>query len=113
MKVDGTYIGECIYPLNFDVTDYSRFERDTFGNITVIQRGYSDTITFTVYCDNLEQAMLTKSILTSKRAVKATYSGNEDIPITQIEGYLRSLKIEIIDREKAQFTFTVETEVTT
>lgn len=111
MTVNGTPIGLCLYPLDTDLVDYSRFDRDEFGEITVIQRGYSDTVTYQVEVDPAEAATI-KAFLSSLRSESATYIGAEESPITHITGYLRSLKFDYKDWGHVIATFTVESDVT-
>ena len=110
MTVNGTEIGLCIYPLDTDLVDYSRFDRDEFGEITVIQRGYSDTLTYQVELPRGQEAGI-KSFLSSLRTTKATYVGHPDAPLTHMEGYLRSLKISVNDWGHTVATITVESDV--
>lgn len=110
MTVDGTPIGECLYPLDIELTDYSRFDRDVFGAITAIPRGYSDGATFIVLAD-YATATSARSTLASKRGVQAVYIGHPDHPITHVTGYLRSLKSEVVNWNRLLLTFTVETDV--
>jgi hypothetical protein len=111
MTVDGTPIGECLYPLDIDLVDYSRFERDPFGEITAIKRGYSDSVTFVVLASDYATATTARSTLASKRAEQAEYIGHPDHLITHITGYLRSLKTELVNWNRVLFTFTVDSGV--
>ena len=107
-----TEIGFCVYPFDTDLVDYSRFDRDEFGEITVIKRGYSDTMTYQVEVEK-EQAASVKAFLSSLRTQKATYIGHPDAPLTHMEGYLRNLKFEVKDWGYIMATLTVESDVMT
>ncbi|MFD2112566.1 hypothetical protein [Thiorhodococcus fuscus] len=112
MTVDGDPIGICIYPLDRETVDYSLLERDeTFGDITAIPRGYSDSVSYIVVAEDASQALAARSILTSKRGVQATYVGHPDHPISHCVGYVTRIKTNTESLNHVLLTFTVETDV--
>ena len=110
MTVDGTSIGECLFGTEVSIVDYSRKDRDEFGNITLIERGYSDLVTYQVLIDT-DQAAQVRTLLASKRATSATYIGHADHDVTQVEGYLQEFTITLENWNKSSLVLSVEGEV--
>lgn len=77
-------IGRNIYDLETELMDFSRFERDTWGNINVIRRGYSDRVKFNYVTEVTEQV---RQLLISRRATLTVFIGHGDYPITHVLGY--------------------------
>lgn len=112
MTVDGTPIGLCLFGTEVSMVDYSRKERDPFGNITIIPRGYSDVVTYAVDIDTHETDQV-RTLLASKRAVKALYVGTVNNAATIVEGYLNNFTINMSDWNTSQLSLEVESEVIT
>lgn len=110
MTVDGVAIGMCLYGTEVGIVDYSRKDRDTFGNITLIPRGHSDLVSYKV-CIDTDQAAVVRSLLASKRAVSAVYVGHVDHDATKVTGYLVSFSITLDNWQKSSLTLEVEGEV--
>lgn len=81
-------IGTTLYGTELGIVDYSRKERDVFGDIAIIERGYTDTVkyNFEAVTDGLGQ---TKHYLASLRAKAAVYIGSVLLPETIIYGWYR------------------------
>jgi hypothetical protein len=109
MTVDGVEIGRCLYGTEVGIVDYSRKERDTFGNITLIERGYSDLVRYNVIIETA-QASTVRALLALKRAVSAAYVGSADHDITHVTGYLQSFSIDL-QPNYSPLTLEVEGEV--
>jgi len=110
MTVDGSSIGLCQYGTEITMKDYSRKERDEFGDITVIERGYTDYVSYkvTIATDEADQV---RNLLASKRAVSAEYVGSTDLDVTQVTGYLNNFTITLRDFEESDLTLEVESEL--
>ena len=109
MTVDGIEIGQCLYGTEVGIVDYSRKERDTFGNITLIERGYSDLVRYNVVIETSDAAVV-RALLASKRASSAVYVGHADHVITHVTGYLQSFSIDL-QPNYSPLTLEVEGEV--
>lgn len=110
MTVDGAAIGQCLYGTEVGIVDYSRKERDEFGDITVIERGYADLVNYRVLIET-EQAAAVRALLASKRAVSATYSGHADHEVLIVTGYLNQFSISLENWQHSLLTLEVEGEV--
>lgn len=110
MTVDGVAIGLCQYGTEISMRDYSRKERDVFGEITIIERGYTDYITYKVTIET-QQAAQVRNLLASKRASLAEYVGTTDLDATQVTGYLNNFNIVLRDFEESDLTLEVESEL--
>jgi hypothetical protein len=110
MTVDGVEIGHCLYGVDVSIVDYSRKERDTFGEITLIERGYTDLVSFPVEIatENAEQI---KNYLASKRATLAQYVGDSSMFVTRVTGYLNQFEITLDNWKTSTLTLEVEGEV--
>jgi hypothetical protein len=109
MTVDGIEIGHCLYGTEVGIVDYSRKERDTFGNITLIERGYSDLVRYKVEVLTSQVGQI-RDLLASKRAVSATYVGDSTLDVTSVTGYLNSFSLSIDDWQHSSLTLEVEGE---
>ncbi len=103
-------IGACAYGTETGIVDYSRKERDTFGNITLIERGYSDVVRYKVEIAT-EDSGYVRDTLASLRAVPARYTGSNFLSVVNIIGYLQSFSITLDDYNTSSLTLEVEGEV--
>jgi hypothetical protein len=110
MTVDGVEIGHCLYGVDVGIVDYSRKERDTFGEITLIERGYSDVVSYPVEINTADIAQI-KNLLASKRAIQATYVGSLDVSVTEVSGYLAQFDITYDNWKTSTLTLEVEGEL--
>jgi hypothetical protein len=81
-----TEIGSCLYGTDISIMDFSRKERDTFGNVQLIERGYADTIDYKLEVRTDEVGPI-KGFLASLRAVQAVYVGSQNLSETIVYGY--------------------------
>lgn len=79
-------IGLALYGTEVGITDYSRKERDTFGNITLIERGYTEQIKYRLGF-NTEEADAIRQLLADRRAVATIYIGAATHSETIAYGY--------------------------
>lgn len=110
MTVDGFIIGKCLVGTVVGFTDFSRFERDEFGNLTIIERQYTDNITYQVQIETIRSDEI-RNFLASLRATLAIYIGTEKFSITQVSGYLDDFTISMDDDYYSTITITVESEL--
>jgi hypothetical protein len=112
MIVDGVSIGHCLYGVDIGIVDYSRKERDVFGEITLIERGYTDLVSFPVEIATADAEQI-KNYLSSKRAVSATYIGDSSLSVTHVIGYLNEFEITLDNWKTSTLLLEVEGEVHT
>lgn len=117
MLVAGTPIGWCLNGTEVSIVDYSRKERQFDGSIIVIERGFTDYVSFKVRVPSANVAAV-RSLLASKRAVSTVYQGQprEGVPdgikqAVTVMGYLNSFSISIDSFEYSTLTLEVEGEV--
>ncbi len=110
MTVDGFVIGECLVGTDVGIVDYSRKERDEFGDITVIERGYTDYITYRVQIET-SRADEVRTKLASVRAVLAAYVGTEKYVVTEVQGYLNNFTITLDSDTYSSLSLEVESEL--
>lgn len=70
-------LGIHLWGLRFGIQDFSRIERDQFGQLDITQRGYIDVITYQVRVAT-PAASRAKRILTNQRGRPTVYIGNTD-----------------------------------
>jgi len=105
-------IGMCLYGTSLGIIDYSRKERDTFGAITIIERGYTNRIKYNAEIRTID-ADLVRSLLASKRATLAQYVGHSSETSTIVVGYLTQFSIKIEDFMTSKLELEVEGQVIT
>ncbi len=110
MTVDGFVIGECLVGTDVGIVDYSRKERDEFGDITVIERGYTDYITYNVLIETARSDEI-RAQLASVRAVPAVYIGTDKYAVTQVTGYLNNFTITLDSDTYSSLSLEVESEL--
>lgn len=110
MTVDGFVIGECLVGTSVGINDYSRKERDEFGNIIIIERGYTDHITYNVMVETARADEI-RSLLASVRATVAAYVGVESMAVTKVDGYLNNFTLTLDNAELSTLTLEVESEL--
>ena len=87
-----TVIGTAVYGSSVGIDDYSRKERDVFGNIIVTERAYSDTADFPVVVDTARVTKI-KKMLTDIRAKPVVWVGEETYEATIIYGFFKSFDL--------------------
>ncbi len=87
-----TVIGTAVYGSGVGIDDYSRKERDVFGNIIVTERAYSDTADFPVVVDTARVSKI-KKMLTDIRAKPVVWVGEETYEATIIYGFFKSFDL--------------------
>ena len=117
MTVDGVTIGECLYGAEVSIVDYSRKDREFDGSITLIERGYTDYVSFKVRVPSANVSAV-RSLLASKRATSAVYVGQSNTEAlggvsdaVTVTGYLNSFSLSIDSFEFSTLSLEVEGEV--
>ena len=111
MTVNGIEIGHCVYGTEVGIVDYSRKDRNPFGEIEIIERGYSDVVRYKVEVET-NRLQIIKDTLAGVRAVHANYVGHTDFSVIAVpEGYLNSFSITIDNWKISSLTLEVEGDV--
>jgi hypothetical protein len=105
-------VGTTLYGTEAGITDYSRKDRDTFGNVTLIERGYSDTVRyrFAIASDTIAAA---RQFLASRRALPTGYLGAESALATFVFGLYQDFAIPIENHNVSVAELTVDSVVRT
>lgn len=100
-------IGETLYGSSVGITDYSRKERDDFGNFTVVERGYSKRAEFDLV---VETALLgaVQRTLTKYRAKPLVWIGEATYQSTILYGYYRDFNLVISGPTVSDCSISVE-----
>jgi hypothetical protein len=100
-------IGQTLYSTEVGIVDYSRKERDEFGAITLIERGYSDLVRyrFAIDTQTISQA---RQFLASRRAKGTVYVGAASAPETIAYGYYKDFTIPIESLSVSEATLEIE-----
>lgn len=85
-------LGSARWGCKFGIVDYSRKERDEFGNWTVVERSFSKSATATAEIKTSEVSALHK-LLSSLRAVPVVWEVAEGVEAGLIYGYYKSFAI--------------------
>lgn len=115
MTVNGVEIGECLYGTEVGIVDYSRKERQFDGSVVLIERGYTDYVSFKVRVPS-EKVADVKHLLANNRAnLGAVYMGqtadgaNSSIQqVVTVTGILNSFSISIDSYDHSTLTLEVE-----
>ncbi len=85
-------IGTTTYGAKVGIADYSRKERDKFGNLVVVEGAFSDTGDFPVVVDT-DRVSSIKKMLIDIRAKPVVWIGEETYEATIIYGFFKSLDL--------------------
>lgn len=85
-------IGTTTLGTSVSIIDYSRKDRDTFGNAILIQRAFARRANYDVAVDTGSVGAVTKA-LAAVRAVPTVYIGDADRPETVVYGFYRDFGI--------------------
>lgn len=100
-------LGDTDYSTGIGIVDYSRKERDTFGNTLVIQRNFTKRADYVVTVDTNFVATV-QSTLSSFRTTPITWIGDVDFPSTIINGYYRDFNVVLSNPTKSLLNISVE-----
>jgi hypothetical protein len=80
--------------LTFGIQDYSVKNKDTFGNSTILERGYNVRTSMSVWVDNNSVDFIGR-LLASYRATPILYVGNDTYRATMAYGYYKDYTVGI------------------
>lgn len=88
-------LGVTVYGTEIGITDYSRKERDAFGNPYVVERAYAKLVDFDFMVDTPKAATVAKT-LAQYRASPVVFYGAVDVSFgTTVYGYYREFRINL------------------
>lgn len=89
-------IGATQYGASVGILDYSRKERDAFGNFVVVERAFANRADFTVWVEKGLTDQV-KNLLSGYRATPIVYVGSEDpqYASTIVYGFFRDFSLEL------------------
>lgn len=112
-KIGKMIVGEAVevgcarYGTSVGIVDFSRKERDDFGNNFILERRYIDRADFDVQIPTSSIDSV-KALLTSLRATPTLYIGDEQFASTVIYGFYRDFSIIISGPKRSDLTIQVE-----
>lgn len=100
-------LGEALYGTSVGITDYSRKERDTFGNMVIVERGYSKRADFDVI---VQTSMVSRvqRLLSKYRAKPLVWIGEASFQSTILYGYYREFNLVISGPTVSDCSISVE-----
>lgn len=112
-KLGKLIVGEAIeigcvrYGSSVGIVDFSRKERDAFGNNFVLERRYVNKAEFDIQIDT-SRVDEVQDLLASVRATPVVYIGDEEFRSTIIYGFYRDFSIVLSGPKKSDCTLSVE-----
>jgi hypothetical protein len=100
-------LGKTLYGTSVGITDYSRKERDDFGNFTVVERGYSKRAEFDVAIETPRLGSVQR-MLAKYRAKPMVWIGESSHEETIIYGYYREFNLVISNLAVSDCSISVE-----
>jgi hypothetical protein len=100
-------LGDTDYGTGVGVVDYSRKDRDTFGNPVITPRNFTKRSDYSVTVDTAFVDAV-QNTLAELRTVPATWIGSVNFPSTIIYGYYRDFNIVLSNPTKSLMTIDVE-----
>lgn len=100
-------LGLTLYETTLEIVDYSRKERDVFGNILLVERGYTDKVTYLVDFNTPDVDQI-KTYLASRRAQFTIYVGSINVPETIVLGVYDDFGIPLESFSSSRSSLTVE-----
>jgi len=104
---EGIEIGCSRYGTSVGIVDFSRKERDAFGNNFILERRYIDRADFDVQIPTSSIDSV-KALLAAARATPTLYIGDENYASTVIYGFYRDFSIIIAGPKRSDLTIQVE-----
>ena len=100
-------LGDADFGTSVGIQDYSRKERDTFGNPVVVRRNFSKRADFTVTVDT-NYVSEVQRILAANRTTPITWIGSTEYGATIVYGYYRDFNIILSNYSKSLLNVEVE-----
>lgn len=100
-------LGTVGYGTQVGILDFSRKDRDTFGNAILIRRAFANLATYaaSILTDRVGYV---RRILSDRRATPTVFIGSENRPETIVYGYYRDLTITLAGPVASQCSIEVE-----
>ncbi|HFL2185791.1 TPA: hypothetical protein ACG3DQ_000770 [Pseudomonas putida] len=100
-------LGEALYGTSVGITDYSRKERDTFGNMGIVERGYSKRADFDVIVQTSTVSQVQR-LLSKYRAKPLVWIGEASFQSTILYGYYKEFNLVISGPTVSDCSISVE-----
>lgn len=100
-------LGVAVYGTSVGIIDFSRKERDAFGNYNVVERGFSKRAEYDVAIPTESVARVQRT-LAKNRAKPLVWIGEDSYESTIVYGYYRSFDISLSGPSVSDATITVE-----
>lgn len=100
-------VGASLYGVNLGILDFSRKERNAFGQYDIIERGFADTMEVDMVIDNSDISFV-KRFMSQIRAKPAIYIAEDSIEATAVYGYFTDFQIIISGPCKSDATLSIE-----
>ena len=102
-----TEIGTTGYGTQISIIDFSRKDRDTFGNAIVIRRAFANLVTYAVKVQTNRVAFV-RDLLADRRATPTVYIGSDNHPATVVFGFYRDFTITLAGPSSSDCSIEVE-----
>jgi len=101
-------LGIVLYGTSISIEDYSRKERDQFGNAVIVERGFAQTVDFDLKVPTLG-ARRVQNLLAKYRTTPVVWNGTKDASYgVNVYGYYRRFDINLSAPEVSDATIEVE-----
>ena len=100
-------LGLTLYNSAVGIQDFSKKDRDAFGNAVIVPRNYLNKATYKISIDTNKIYYVTR-FLASIRSSLSVYVGDPDLPETIIAGFFKDFSIPIESYSDSIFTLEVE-----
>lgn len=100
-------LGVTLMNFSFGIEDFSRKERDAFGNFQIVERYYAKIANFDVFLTNAKVNPVFRT-LANRRAQPTVYVGDETKPETIILGFYRSFSTLRTGPQSSEMTLEIE-----
>lgn len=100
-------LGTVGYGTEVGVVDFSRKDRDTFGNAVLIQRAFASLATYAAKIMTSRVGFV-RRVLSERRATPTVFIGSESHPETIVFGYYRDLTITLAGPGSSDCSIEVE-----
>lgn len=100
-------LGKALYGTSVGITDYSRKDFDDFGNVTVIERGYSKRAEFDLVIETARLSAVQRT-LARHRAKPIVWIGEAGYQSTILYGYYREFNLVISSPTVSDCSISVE-----
>jgi hypothetical protein len=100
-------IGMTYYGTSIGIIDYSRKERDAFGRAIILERSFTNKVTYKISVET-DRIYQTSRFLASIRSKLSVYIGKFEMPETIVAGYFKDFSIPVESFSDSVFDLTVE-----